>query len=147
MRTAPIFRFFARIQALSQKMTISNRVPLGEQLILDMEENPFAEYMWMENEEEFDQQVEFELWEQDFIESCFNQMLEEEEQWEWFIPSRDLPLLHSAPCPLSEHQHSLSLTDACSQTELSLSSTDILLQSSLNPNAKEFTPGIQSHVM
>uniref|UniRef100_A0A8C6SKA3 Polyadenylate-binding protein-interacting protein 2 n=1 Tax=Neogobius melanostomus TaxID=47308 RepID=A0A8C6SKA3_9GOBI len=75
---------------------ILNRVPLGEQLILDLEENPFAEYMWMENEEEFDRQVEEELWEQDFIESCFNQMLEEEEQWEWFIPSRDLPQ-HSKP--------------------------------------------------
>uniref|UniRef100_A0A3B4AZH3 Uncharacterized protein n=1 Tax=Periophthalmus magnuspinnatus TaxID=409849 RepID=A0A3B4AZH3_9GOBI len=58
-------------------MTISNRMPLGEQLILEVEENPFAEYMWMENEEEFDRQF----------------------------------------------------------------------QSSLNPNAKEFTPGIQSHIM
>lgn len=124
-------------------MTISNHVPLGEQLILDMEENPFAEYMWMENEEEFDRQVEEELWEQDFIESCFNQMLEEEEQWEWFIPSRDLPLLghqlHSAP---------YSQRDSCTQTEHSAPwPSDILLQSSLNPNAKEFTPGIQSHVM
>ena len=67
-------------------------------------------------------QVEEELWEQDFIESCFNEMLEEEEQWEWFIPSRDLPLLghHSAPC-LSELQHSSglhSVNDSCSQTEL-----------------------------
>lgn len=130
-------------------MTISNHVPLGEQLILDMEENPFAEYMWMENEEEFDRQVEEELWEQDFIESCFNQMLEEEEQWEWFIPSRDLPSLghqlHSAPCLPPEHQHS---TGPYSQTDHSAPwSSDILLQSSLNPNAKEFTPGIQSHVM
>lgn len=119
-------------------MTISNHVPLGEQLILDMEENPFAEYMWMENEEEFDRQVEEELWEQDFIESCFNLMLEEEEQWEWFIPSRDLPL-HSAP---------YSQIDCYAQTEQSGPwPSDILLQSSLNPNAKEFTPGIQSHVM
>uniref|UniRef100_A0A8C6WHS8 Polyadenylate-binding protein-interacting protein 2 n=1 Tax=Neogobius melanostomus TaxID=47308 RepID=A0A8C6WHS8_9GOBI len=85
------------LRSVRRTMTISNRVPLGEQLILDLEENPFAEYMWMENEEEFDRQVEEELWEQDFIESCFNQMLEEEEQWEWFIPSRDLPQ-HSAPC-------------------------------------------------
>ncbi|XP_020788709.1 polyadenylate-binding protein-interacting protein 2-like [Boleophthalmus pectinirostris] len=120
-------------------MTVSNHMPLEEPLILELEENPFAEYMWMENEEEFDRQVEEELWEQDFIESCFNQMLEEE-QWEWFIPSRDLPQ-DSAP---------YSLTDSCTQTEGYHSApcaSDIVLQSSLNPNAKEFTPGIQSHVM
>lgn len=36
-------------------------------------------------------QVEEELWEEEFIERCFQEMLDEEEQWEWFIPSRDLP--------------------------------------------------------
>lgn len=35
-------------------------------------------------------QVEEELWEEDFIERCVQELLEEEEQWEWFIPSRDL---------------------------------------------------------
>lgn len=35
-------------------------------------------------------QVEEELWEEDFIERCFQEMLDEEE-WDWFIPSRDLP--------------------------------------------------------
>lgn len=119
-------------------MTISNSFPFGEQLICEAEENPFADFMWMENEEEFDRQVEEELWEQEFIESCFNEMLEEE-QWEWFIPSRDLPLLgqdHSVPySPQTEVHHS------------DLWPSDILLRSSLNPNAKEFTPGIQKHIM
>lgn len=36
-------------------------------------------------------QVEEELWEEEFIERCIQELLEEEEQWEWFIPSRDLP--------------------------------------------------------
>lgn len=36
-------------------------------------------------------QVEEELWEEEFIERCFQEMLDEEEEWEWFIPSRDLP--------------------------------------------------------
>jgi hypothetical protein len=35
-------------------------------------------------------QVEEELWEEEFIEQCFQEMLEEEEN-EWFIPARDLP--------------------------------------------------------
>ncbi|XP_040029309.1 polyadenylate-binding protein-interacting protein 2 [Gasterosteus aculeatus] len=89
---------------------VLNRVP---------EDDPFAEYMWMENEEEFNRQVEEELWEEEFMERCFQEMLEEEEQWEWFIPSRDLP---------QEVQ-------------------ELVMKSSLNPNAKEFTPGIQKHVM
>ncbi|XP_032885911.1 polyadenylate-binding protein-interacting protein 2 isoform X1 [Amblyraja radiata] len=55
------------------------------------DDNPFAEYMWMENEEEFNRQIVEELWEEEFIERCFQEMLEEEEEHEWFIPARDLP--------------------------------------------------------
>ncbi|XP_037635599.1 polyadenylate-binding protein-interacting protein 2-like isoform X1 [Sebastes umbrosus] len=80
-----------RLSNISSNMTISNEVILSSQLGSD--EDPFAEYMWMENEEEFNRQVEEELWEEEFIERCFQEMLEEEEQWEWFIPSRDLPQL------------------------------------------------------
>ncbi|KAM4555224.1 polyadenylate-binding protein-interacting protein 2-like [Odontesthes bonariensis] len=101
------------------------------------EEDPFAEYMWMENEEEFNQQVEEELWEEEFIERCFQEMLEEEEQWEWFIPSRDLP---AAVSQLQE-QISLMVLDADADEPA------VAMNSSLNPNAKEFTPGIQKHVM
>lgn len=36
-------------------------------------------------------QIEEELWEEEFIERCFQEMLEEEEEHEWFIPARDLP--------------------------------------------------------
>lgn len=35
--------------------------------------------------------MEEELWEEEFIERCVLELLEEEEQWEWFVPSRDLP--------------------------------------------------------
>lgn len=31
------------------------------------------------------------MWEEEFIERCFQEMLEEEEEHEWFIPARDLP--------------------------------------------------------
>ncbi|XP_068571425.1 polyadenylate-binding protein-interacting protein 2-like [Cebidichthys violaceus] len=100
-------------------MTINTEVVLSGQFISD--QDPFAEYMWMENEEEFNRQVEEELWEEEFMERCFQEMLEEEEQWEWFIPSRDLPQLQEV--------------------------RDLVMNSSLNPNAKEFTPGIQKHIM
>ncbi|XP_029283101.1 polyadenylate-binding protein-interacting protein 2-like [Cottoperca gobio] len=98
------------------------------------EDEPFAEYMWMEHEEEFNQQVEEELWEEEFIERCFQEMLEEEEQREWFIPSRDLPQL--------QEQVGLRVLDADVHAD-----ADFVIYSSLNPNAKEFTPGIEKHVM
>ncbi|XP_062281738.1 LOW QUALITY PROTEIN: polyadenylate-binding protein-interacting protein 2-like [Scomber scombrus] len=109
-------------------MTISNQVILQS---LEQEDNPFAEYMWMENEEEFNRQVEEELWEEEFIERCFQEMWEEE-QWEWFIPSRDLPSL----------QEQLGMLGLDADADF-----DVVINSSLNPNAKEFTPGIQEHVM
>lgn len=73
-------------------------------------------------------QVEEELWEQEFIESCFNEMLEEE-QWEWFIPSRDLPLLDLDHCAPYSPQ-----TEQSAQTEVHLSDpwpSDILVRDSL----------------
>lgn len=36
-------------------------------------------------------QIEEELLEEEFIERCFQEMLEEEEEHDWFIPARDLP--------------------------------------------------------
>ncbi|XP_074505640.1 polyadenylate-binding protein-interacting protein 2-like isoform X2 [Sebastes fasciatus] len=119
-----------RLGNISSNMTISNEVILSSQLGSD--EDPFAEYMWMENEEEFNRQVEEELWEEEFIERCFQEMLEEEEQWEWFIPSRDLPQL----------QDQISLLGLDADADF-----DVVVNSSLNPNAKEFTPGIQKHIM
>lgn len=127
------------ISNTTPKMTISNEVILSNQFISD--EDPFAEYMWMENEEEFNRQVEEELWEEEFIEHCFQEMLEEEEQWEWFIPSRDLP---SATVTQLQEQISLLVLDTDIQAG---SDRDLVMSSSLNPNAKEFTPGIQKHVM
>ncbi|KAF7654390.1 hypothetical protein LDENG_00070700 [Lucifuga dentata] len=122
----------------SVNMTISNEVILSNQL--NSEENPFAEYMWMENEEEFNRQVEEELWEEEFIERCFQEMLEEEEQREWFIPSRDLP----PPPSVNQLQDQINLLVMDGDVGMY---EDVVVNSSLNPNAKEFTPGIQKHVM
>ncbi|XP_057705584.1 polyadenylate-binding protein-interacting protein 2-like isoform X2 [Corythoichthys intestinalis] len=105
-----------------------NHVTLGEDATLtnqngSSEPDPFAEYLWMEHEEEFNRQVVEELWEEEFMERCFQEMLDEEER-EWFVPSRDLP-------------------DA---RQMDLRAVTNMM-SPLNPNAKEFTPGIQKHVM
>ncbi|KAM6976645.1 polyadenylate-binding protein-interacting protein 2-like [Aplochiton taeniatus] len=115
-------------------LKINNEFILNQ---LNMEENPFAEYMWMENEEEFNRQVEEELLEEEFIEQCFQEMLEEEEEYEWFIPSRDLPQTISQ---LQDQINLLVLGGDMSIYE------DVVVNSNLNPNAKEFTPGIKNHV-
>ena len=52
-----------------------------------MEENknrqdPFADYMWMENMDDFDRQVEEQLLEEEFIRACIEQLLEEEDERE-----------------------------------------------------------------
>ncbi|XP_075043981.1 polyadenylate-binding protein-interacting protein 2B [Mixophyes fleayi] len=96
------------------------------------ENNPFAEYMWMENEEDFNRQVEEELQEQDFLDRCFQEMMEEEDK-DWFIPSRDLP---QGVGQLQQQLNGLSVTE-CHSTE------DILSKSNLNPDAKEFVPGVK----
>ncbi|KAL1023671.1 hypothetical protein UPYG_G00044350 [Umbra pygmaea] len=93
--------------------------------------NPFAEYMWMENEEDYNRQVEEELLEQEFLERCFQEMLEEEDQ-DWFIPARDL-----APGVghIQQQLNGLSITGG--------NADDIARKSSLNPEAKEFVPGMK----
>lgn len=48
------------ISSNSNNMTISTEVILNNQF--NSEENPFAEYMWMENEEEFNRQVRRRTW-------------------------------------------------------------------------------------
>ncbi|KAL7975898.1 hypothetical protein Chor_011813, partial [Crotalus horridus] len=101
----------------------------------EKESNPFAEYMWMENEEDFNRQVEEELQEQEFLDRCFQEMLDEEDQ-EWFIPSRDLP---QGLGQLQQQLNGLSV----SENPHGHIAEDILSKSTLNPDAKEFVPGVK----
>ncbi|XP_030348227.1 polyadenylate-binding protein-interacting protein 2B isoform X2 [Strigops habroptila] len=92
----------------------------------------------LEGEEQPDHQclefgsVEEELQEQEFLDRCFQEMLEEEDQ-DWFIPSRDLP---QGMGQLQQQLNGLSVCDGHS-------SEDILSKSNLNPDAKEFVPGVK----
>ncbi|KAG5852237.1 hypothetical protein ANANG_G00060280 [Anguilla anguilla] len=110
---------------------INNDVIISGQFHND--DNPFAEYMWMENEEEFNRQIEEELLEEEFIERCFQEMLEEEEEYEWFIPARDLPQTINQ---LQDQLNGLAIGDGNITDEL-------VVNSNLNPNAKEFVPGVK----
>lgn len=44
--------------------------------------NPFADYLWMGEMEKFDEKLQEELLEEEFIKSCIEQLLEEEEERE-----------------------------------------------------------------
>nr|XP_046183799.1 polyadenylate-binding protein-interacting protein 2B-like isoform X1 [Oncorhynchus gorbuscha] len=95
-------------------------------------DDPFAEYMWMENEDAYNRQVEEELLEQEFLERCFQEMLDEEDQ-DWFIPARDLP---SGMGQLQQQLNGLSVNDRGNAEEMAR-------KSNLNPDAKEFVPGVK----
>ncbi|XP_002738159.1 polyadenylate-binding protein-interacting protein 2B-like [Saccoglossus kowalevskii] len=47
--------------------------------------NPFEEYLWMAEVEEFDKKVLEELQEEEFMEACMEEMLLEEEA-DWYYP-------------------------------------------------------------
>ncbi|XP_043937585.1 polyadenylate-binding protein-interacting protein 2B [Protopterus annectens] len=76
--------------------------------------------------------VEEELLEQEFLERCFQEMLDDEEK-DWFIPSRDLP---QGVGQLQQQLNGLSVNDG-------RNTDDILSKSKLNPDAKEFVPGVK----
>jgi hypothetical protein len=42
----------------------------------------FADYEWMEKMDEFDRQIEAEMWEEELIRCCIEQLLDEEEEIE-----------------------------------------------------------------
>ncbi|XP_010291475.1 PREDICTED: polyadenylate-binding protein-interacting protein 2B-like, partial [Phaethon lepturus] len=65
--------------------------------------------------------VEEELQEQEFLDRCFQEMLEEEDQ-DWFIPSRDLP---QGMGQLQQQLNGLSVGDGHS-------SEDILVRASVD---------------
>ncbi|XP_038852204.1 polyadenylate-binding protein-interacting protein 2B-like isoform X3 [Salvelinus namaycush] len=77
-------------------------------------DDPFAEYMWMENEDAYNRQVEEELLEQEFLERCFQEMLDEEDQ-DWFIPARDLP---SGVGQIQQQLNGLSVSDRGNAEEM-----------------------------
>ncbi|KAM9407566.1 polyadenylate-binding protein-interacting protein 2-like isoform 1-T1 [Salvelinus alpinus] len=77
-------------------------------------DDPFAEYMWMENEDAYNRQVEEEFLEQEFLERCFQEMLDEEDQ-DWFIPARDLP---SGLGQIQQQLNGLSVSDRGNAEEM-----------------------------
>ncbi|CAH2064675.1 unnamed protein product, partial [Iphiclides podalirius] len=87
-------------------------------------QDDFADYMWMENEEEFDKQVMQQLEEEALMEQCIEAMLEDEQR------ERHRPVSNG-------HNHHYPTT---SNGQPSLSLEEAVSRSTLNPLAAEFVP-------
>lgn len=107
----------------------------------------FSEYMWMENEEEFDKQVMQQLEEEALMEHCFEAMLEDERE------IRNMPYAVIGAngfgdicepwnaAAVAEQTENGSDNICCQMESLRVQDQDELAkQSTLNPNAAEFVP-------
>ncbi|XP_022184138.1 polyadenylate-binding protein-interacting protein 2 isoform X1 [Nilaparvata lugens] len=124
----------------------------------------FSEYMWMENEEEFDKQVMQQLEEEELMEQCIQAMLEDERDIRsnnQYNSSQQNNSTHAQNQSQSRQQvprvsarqtwSNGSLNgqqDICNGMEnLRVQDQDELAkQSTLNPNAAEFVPRVSANV-
>ncbi|XP_012266257.1 polyadenylate-binding protein-interacting protein 2B [Athalia rosae] len=95
----------------------------------------FSEYMWMENEEEFDKQVLQQLEEEELMEECLEAMLEEERQHQ---RNQNSAAWSTATSTLENNG-----ADLCQQLIGLRVHDDLAKQSTLNPDAAEFVPGFK----
>ncbi|XP_046431219.1 polyadenylate-binding protein-interacting protein 2 isoform X2 [Neodiprion pinetum] len=92
----------------------------------------FSEYMWMENEEEFDKQVLQQLEEEELMEECLEAMLEEERQHQ---RNQNSAAWSTATSTVENNG-----IDLCQQLGGLRVHDDLAKQSTLNPDAAEFVP-------
>ncbi|KAH9513233.1 Polyadenylate-binding protein-interacting protein 2 [Bulinus truncatus] len=109
--------------------------------VVQNQEVDFSEYMWMEQMEEFDRQVEEELLEQEMIEQCFEDLYEMEQ-----IATE---ILSSSPMENAfitfDSSHAGMRTNGMAHarhehTYVYMTPENIILSSKLNPLAPEFFP-------
>ncbi|XP_077266692.1 polyA-binding protein interacting protein 2 [Temnothorax americanus] len=99
----------------------------------------FSEYLWMENEEEFDKQVLQQLEEEELMEECLEAMLEEERQHQRNMSSTAWSTATGTP--------DSNAAELCQQLNSLRMQDDIAKQSTLNPDAAEFIPAFKSTVV
>ncbi|KAG5345498.1 PAI2B protein, partial [Acromyrmex charruanus] len=99
----------------------------------------FSEYLWMENEEEFDKQVLQQLEEEELMEECLEAMLEEERQHQRNMSSTAWSTATGTP--------DNNAAELCQQLSSLRMQDDLAKQSTLNPDAAEFIPAYKSTVV
>ncbi|KAB0800476.1 hypothetical protein PPYR_05834 [Photinus pyralis] len=105
-----------------------------EQATTNSAENDFAEYLWMEHEEEFDKQVMQQLEEEELMEQCIEAMLEEEQR---NLTDEQTERINSQDAPPTEDNEVMNLVN-----NFRLDLFDVT-KSTLNPLAAEFVPDVR----
>jgi len=102
----------------------------------------FSEYLWMENEEEFDKQILQQLEEEALMEHCLEVMLDHERDLDNMTYFSSLGSDDTHSPTWSGDQQSQNGSDLCRQmSNMRVQDKDELAkQSTLNPNAAEFVP-------
>ncbi|XP_015594824.1 polyadenylate-binding protein-interacting protein 2 [Cephus cinctus] len=108
---------------------------IDEEADAHVADGDFSEYMWMENEEEFDKEVLQQLEEEELMEECLEAMLEEERQHQRNQTSTAWSTATSTP--------DNNGVDLCQQLGGLRVHDDLAKQSTLNPNAAEFVPSFK----
>lgn len=101
------------------------------------EESDFSEYLWMENEEEFDKEVIQQLMEEELTEECLKAMWEDERH------ERNTNSIAWSTATSMPENNSAELCQQLSNLKMH---DDLAKQSTLNPNAAEFVPAFKSAV-
>lgn len=104
-------------------------------------EDVFSEYLWMENEEEFDKEVMQRLEEEALMEQCIEAMLADETSDSVSSSGRGVQGRSSnePTCPRTTSNDISSMV-----SNLKLDSAEVVKGSNLNPLAAEFIPGARS---
>ncbi|XP_044765326.1 polyadenylate-binding protein-interacting protein 2 isoform X2 [Coccinella septempunctata] len=103
-------------------------------------EDVFSEYLWMENEEEFDKEVMQRLEEEALMEQCIEAMLADETSDSVTSPGRVVQGRNSNEAALPRTSNDISSMIS----NLKLDSAEVVKGSNLNPLAAEFVPGARS---
>ncbi|XP_050544640.1 polyadenylate-binding protein-interacting protein 2 [Daktulosphaira vitifoliae] len=98
----------------------------------------FSEYMWMENQEEFDLQVMKELEEKELMKECLEAMLDDEHSKSNGGSANGDAQTNGSSSSMINRIERMSL-NSCNNVEQPRQST-----STLNPDAAEFVPGTRS---
>lgn len=117
------------------------------------QQDPFADYMWMENMDEYDRQVEEEIFEEEeFIRACIEQLLKEDERETLTAPEiiaqqqlQNLEGTDSVQNGTHQSSHRNGYQASSSHTNgytngYGNHDYSVVGKSKLNPNAKVFVP-------
>lgn len=105
----------------------------------------FEDFEWMEKMDEFDKQIQEQIWEEEFIRSCIEQLLEEEEDRETMTAAEILQQKMESEKlegrkTGSDSQSKVDVFSSNYRNGLSNSFSTTVQSSKLNPNAAVFVP-------